>query len=320
MQKLFTILIVLLLMGTMGSQISADTFIYENGNVREGRVSDINEESLVIRLDIGGFDDRIDLVYLSQETLKMLAENPEYTQFVEPFIELPEEEIHPPQIVVKQPERMEKPEQRGGFMPTLASPVGILLLLALYVGNLFCAVEIARFRQRPVALVCGVSAILPVLGPLLFLLMPSLDHASTYHEDYEEEAHAPVDEAPAPAAAAAPAATGPGTGKSSLGLAKGNASGGSGGGLEGSVFSKDDTTFNRNFFETKFTEFFRVVPSASIRNLVLVFKTVKREYVAKRITRISGSDLHIQLLQGAKEVSVSFGEIVQVEVKNKDAK
>jgi hypothetical protein len=101
-----------------------------------------------------------------------------------------------------------------------------------------------------------------------------------------------------------------------LGLSKGGAAA-AGGGLAGAVFSKDDTTFNRSFIETKFTEFFRVVPSASIKNLVLSFKTVKREYVATRISRISGSDLHLQLQQGAKEVSLSFGEIIKIEVRNK---
>mgnify|MGYP006879295673 FL=1 len=127
-----------------------------------------------------------------------------------------------------------------------------------------------------------------------------------------------VDDTAAPGAPPAPAAPAPPSGKAGLGLSNGGAAAsGGGGGLAGTVFSKDDTNFNRNFIETKFTEFFRVVPSASIKNLVLSFKTVKREYVATRISRISGSDLHLQLQQGAKEVSLSFGEIIKIEVRNK---
>ena len=158
----------------------------------------------------------------------------------------------------------------------------------------------------------GLSAILPVIGPILFISLPGIESVSQY------DAEPLVDDTAAPGVPPAPAAPAPPSGKAGLGLSNGGAAAsGGGGGLAGTVFSKDDTNFNRNFIETKFTEFFRVVPSASIKNLVLSFKTVKREYVATRISRISGSDLHLQLQQGAKEVSLSFGEIIKIEVRNK---
>ncbi len=314
MQKIYTILALCLAVcwATPCGAAETQTFLMENGNIIEGNVSTMDEESLVIRRKIGTFTDRIDLVFLSQETLKWLKENPKYAEFVDPFIELPEDEIHPPEINVRQPERMEQPDGKATFFSTLTTPIGFLILFAFYGGNLLAAYEIAVFRGRPVALVCGLSAILPVIGPILFISLPGIESASHYDsEPVADDTGAP--EAPAPAAPAPP------SGKPGLGLAKGAAAagGGAGGGLAGAVFSKDDTNFNRNFIETKFTEFFRVVPSASIKNLVLAFKTVKREYVATRITRISGSDLHLQLQQGAKEVSLSFGEIIKIEVRNK---
>lgn len=314
MQKIYSILALCLAVcwATPCGAAETHTFVMENGNVIEGNVSDMDEESFVIRNKNGVFEKRTDLVFLSQETLKWLKEDPKYAEFVDPFIELPEDEIHPPVINVRQPERMAKPDGETTFFSTLTTPMGFLLLFAFYGGNLFAAYEIAVFRGRPVALVCGLSAILPVIGPILFISLPGIESASNYDSEPVADDGGAPEAPPAPAAPAAP------SGKPGLGLAKGMAAaGGAGGGLAGAVFSKDDTNFNRNFIETKFTEFFRVVPSASIKNLVLAFKTVKREYVATRITRISGSDLHLQLQQGAKEVSLSFGEIIKIEVRNK---
>jgi hypothetical protein len=313
MQKIYSILALCLAIcwTTPCGAAETHTFVMENGNIIEGNVSTMDEESLVIRNKSGIFTDRMDLVFLSQETLKWLKEDPKYAEFVDPFIELPEDEIHPPVINVRQPERMKQPDGKATFFSTLMTPVGFLLLFVFYGGNLFAAYEIAVFRGRPVALVCGLSAILPVIGPILFISLPGIESASHYDsEPLADEGGAP-EAPPAPAAPAAP------SGKPGLGLSKGGAAAPAGGGLAGAVFSKDDTNFNRNFIETKFTEFFRVVPSASIKNLVLSFKTVKREYVATRITRISGSDLHLQLQQGAKEVSLGFGEIIKIEVRNK---
>ncbi|MBT5926610.1 MAG: hypothetical protein HOH33_08335 [Verrucomicrobia bacterium] len=314
MQKIYSILALCLAVcwATPCGAAETHTFVMENGNIIEGNVATMDEESLVIRKKIGDFAPRTDLVFLSQDTLKWLKEDPKYAEFVDPFIELPEDEIHPPVINVRQPERMERPDGKTTFFSTLTTPIGFLLLFAFYGGNLFAAYEIAVFRGRPVALVCGLSAILPVIGPILFISLPGIENASQYDSEPISDDGGAVPEAPAPAAPVAP------SGKPGLGLAKGaGPAAAAGGGLAGAVFSKDDTNFNRSFIETKFTEFFRVVPSASIRNLVLVFKTVKREYVATRITRISGSDLHLKLQQGSKEVSLSFGEIIRIEVRNK---
>jgi len=321
MQKIYTILALWLICcwATPCQAAEPYPFTLENGNVTEGRISVMDEESMVIRRTTGTFSERIDLVYLSQDTLKYIQQHPEYIQkgyhvFVDPFIELPEEEIQPPEISVRQPERMERPDGKTTFFSTLTTPIGLLILGAIYLGNLFAAFEIAIFRGRPIPLVCGISAVLPFIGPILFISMPGIEAESSYEEPFDDGAAAAPEAAPEPAPA-------PGTpsGKPGLGLSKGGAAGagGSGGGLAGAVFTKDDTQFSRNFIETKFTEFFRVVPSPSIKNLVLAFKTVKREYVATRITRISGSDLHLQLQQGAKEVSIGFGEIVRIEVRNK---
>ncbi|MCX8108864.1 MAG: hypothetical protein N3G20_08675, partial [Verrucomicrobiae bacterium] len=80
-------------------------------------------------------------------------------------------------------------------------------------------------------------------------------------------------------------------------------------------------TFNRRFIETQFSGFFRVVPSEAEKDLVLVVRTPKKEYVGKRITRISSSEFFLQLYEaGGKEVNIGFDEVAQIIVRHKDAK
>jgi hypothetical protein len=54
--------------------------------------------------------------------------------------------------------------------------------------------------------------------------------------------------------------------------------------------------------------------------MVLVVRTAKQEYIARRISRISSSEVHLQLLRGNTEAGVPFGEISEVLVRHKDAK
>jgi hypothetical protein len=56
------------------------------------------------------------------------------------------------------------------------------------------------------------------------------------------------------------------------------------------------------------------------RDMLLVFRTPKQEYVGKRISRISMQELHLVLQSNNSEASISFSEITTVIVKHKDAK
>ncbi len=302
----------------------AETFLLENGTKYEGSLADINEDSFVVsRAEGGGYYDRTDLVYLSQETLRRLAENPDYTDFVTTYIDLPEEDMKPPEINVRPVERLPLPEERTSFFGSFASPMGILFIIAAYLGNLLAAYEVAAYRGRSSALVCGLSVILPVVTPIIFLSLPAAEGSyadvSAHEEEEveEEETAAPPPPPPPPSAPAAPGV--PQSGPAKLGLKK-SAGPAGGGAATAKVYTRSDTDFNRNFFETTFSEFFRVVPSAAIKDMVLEFKGTKKEFVAKRITRISANELHIQLVDGKKEMSLSFGEIVQVKLRHKNDK
>jgi hypothetical protein len=52
------------------------------------------------------------------------------------------------------------------------------------------------------------------------------------------------------------------------------------------------------------------------RGFALALKTGKREYIGQRITRISGTDIHMELLN-SKEQKISFREIGTVDLRPK---
>ena len=318
--KAYVGVLLLLVFGLASPSVRAEVFTLENGTTLEGTMATLDEDGFIVRLDIGEFSTRTELVYLSQETLRRLAEDPKYSELVTPFIDLPEEEMKPPEINVRQPERLERIEEPGSFLSSIGTPIGILFLIAFYAGNLLAAFEVAIYRARPPALVCGLSVILPVVTPIIFLSLPAAEGSYADHEQDEEEmveasdAGAPP---PPPPTATAGAPGVPAMGQAKLGLQKSAAGAAA---AEAKTFTRSDTDFNRHFFETTFSEFFRVVPSASIKDMVLEFKSAKKELIAKRVSRISGNEIHIQLVDGKKEESLTFGEILQVKLRHKDTR
>jgi hypothetical protein len=295
---------------------AAGEYRLANGNTLRGEIASADDEGLVVRLDIGGFSRREPWINFSQETLRELSSDPKLKEFVEPFVEPSLEQIQQARekrkIPVREvPTRLERPAEPPGFLAAFLSPIGLVLLVALLAANLYAAYEIALYRQQPVPVVCGVSFVLPVLGPIIFLALPT-----------RGEVAAPVHEVPAEVAGAAGRKT---TGMvaakpSGLSLASAEKTGPAAAALQPQVYNRGEHTFNRRFFETKFPGFFRVVPSEAEKDLVLVFKGAKNEYVGRRISRISSNELHLQLLNSSSEVSISFGELASVTVRHKDFK
>ncbi len=321
--KAYTGVLLLLLFGFLASSGSAEVYTLENGNTFEGTMATLDEDGFIVNLDIGEFSKRTELVYLSQETLRRLAENPKYTDFVTPFIDLPEEDMKPPEIIVRQPERLTLPEEKPTFFSSFTTPMGILFIIACYLGNLLAAFEVAAYRGRPAALVCGLSVILPVVTPIIFLSLPAAEGSYADHGDADEDEYEPIVDEATPATPPPPSNEGstgvPAMGQGKLGIKRG-ATPQAAAASAAKVYTRSDTDFNRHFFETNFSEFFRVVPTPAIKDMVLEFKGTKKEYVAKRVTRISANELHLRLIDGKTEMSLSFGEIVQVKLRNKNDK
>lgn len=309
--RLFRTLGLLVVLATwLASNVAAAEYKLVTGDVVRGELASATTNGIVVRLAIGGFSDRIDYARLTDETLKDLLADNRAKKFVEPFIAPPAEEKaleEAKQIPVKQPSRLERPQGKPGLVAAFSTPNGLVLLGLLYAANLYAAFHIARFRWRPVALVCGVSAILPILGPIIFLAL----HKSAASE---------LQTMPAPAAAdAAAVAMAPSTGEgnrvSSLGLAKGDAKGGADGAAK--VFKRGESTFNRRFFETQFPNFFRAVASEAEKDLVIDVSAGKSSCVATRISRISSNEIHFKTTANG-ETSVDFNQITEVTLRHKD--
>jgi hypothetical protein len=300
----------------MGHVASAAVYRLANGNILEGKFTDADEEGMVIELDAGGFSRRAPWINVSQETLRELAQDPEIREFAEPFIEPTPEELaarrERKEIIVRQvPTRFERPAELPGLFAGLLTPIGLLLLAILMGANLYAAYEVALYRQQSVPVVCMVSFFLPLLGPIIFLSLPTQSDASE-----------PAYEVPTEVAGAvARKTTGMVTAKpGGLSLAAAEKAGPGAAHSQPQVYNRGDHTFNRRFFESKFPGFFRVVPGEAEKDLVLVFKCVKNEFVGKRISRISSNELHLQLLSTGNEVSIAFNDITSVTVRHKDVK
>ncbi len=305
---------------TPTTQGAPKEFKLTDGNVLRGELASANADGFLIKLNTGGFSERYQWTKMAQETLKMLENDPQAGQFAKPFIEVAMDDasliIQRPPIkrstyVTKQvATKVELVSDKAELSSTATQPLIATILLLLFAANIYAGYEIAIFRGRPPMLVCGVSLVLPVAGPLIFLAMP------TEMQESSVGSSAPVPHdvgaPPTPAAMGVPSGT-------SLNINKGGgAPAAAAGGYPPAVYNRNDTQFDRRFFETKFTGFFRVVLGDAEKNVVFTIKTLKNEYVVRRIARITTNEMHVQLQQAsAGDIGVSFGEIVQVSIKEK---
>jgi len=178
----------------------------------------------------------------------------------------------------------------------------VVLLLIVYAANIYAGWEIGIFRQWPAAMTAAVAAFVPIVGPAIFLAMP------TRRQHVEElPVEAPVVEEVAPVIEAAPAAVVEQVAQPSL--------------PQPVVYPRGQFTFNRRFFETKFPGFFGVIRRDADRDMVLLIKSSRGQFIGHRISRIAANDLHLEVQKGqaSEEVTISFIEIQEIQLKHKDA-
>ena len=152
----------------------ADTFPLTDGTSVVGDVISYNDNGIVFRLTEDQYSQRVPWTKFSQQALKLLANNPKVRPLAEPFIETP-----PPsrekkgEIKVHEVSRLALLPKESLFGALVASSVGLVTLLLIYMANLYAAYEIAACRAQPIALVMGVAVVLPVWGRLFFSRCPS---------------------------------------------------------------------------------------------------------------------------------------------------
>jgi len=303
-----------------------------NGDILNGEVADVDQNGIVVRVKIGGFARRANWMQLTQESLKKIKRLGETDpkrygvrikgqwvgadQFAEPFIEPDESEMErnlPPGPVrgLVEPE-VPSSVQVTSKMAAYGSGGGIGLLVAIAIGSMVAGLGVAAFRESNALLAAGVSLVLPVVGPILILVKPKVEYEDDEEDEYEyEEAEAPEGATMTDTGGGAVAGMLPEAKKMSFAQAGPKQSG-----LKPQTWTRGDTRFDRSFFQNNFPNYFKVVLGAAERDMVLAIKTGKREYVGQRITRISGTDIHMELLNG-KEQKISFSEIGTVDLRAK---
>ena len=301
--------------GLLAGSAPADTFQLNNGETLVGEVlvSAANDVGVTIKVGEGDYK-KVSWENFSQADLKKFAQNKKLETFVEPYIEIThEEKAKKTEGNIKQPPRLERVAKHSLFGAFFGSGLGVLIVLLLYAANVYAAYEIAIFRARPVPLVCGVAAVLPLAGPILFLsLRTKLQAAESKWEAAPESAARASAEAVNPMQGEVPHVAG-------LKMSTEPAQAPSGP-VATTTFQRGQFTFNRRFFETRFPGFFGVVRRDADKDMVLVIKSSRGFFVGQRISRIAANDLHLEVHKGhaSEEVMIPFTEIQEVQLKPKE--
>lgn len=322
MRRFGLILISFLLLAASWAQ--AGTYTWKDGKtlVGEPEPGQAKSEGMLFRTAAG--TERIEWDKFTPDDLKLLLQedsNKSDQAVINTMIDSDTTET--PQmrsIVVTPPPTPPRPLHGSGVFGLFGSPVGFFLLLVLYGANLYAAYEIAIFRHQPVQTVCGLAAIpfFGVASPIIFISMPSKP------EPVESETFQPSKAATAAvpsavggmaeAAEAAPVEYAPQEFETPPPPPAARFP-------EPVTYSKADFSFNRRFFETKCAGFFRLVPAEADKDLVLVVKSLRGDFVARRITRVTPAELYLQIFNNdaTADEMVPFIEIAEVQIRHKDS-
>jgi ribosome maturation factor RimP len=281
---------------------AAESLTLTDGSTQAGDIVKFDDNGLMLR---GAGDAYVNVPWgkLSQDSLKHLAENPKFKPLVEVFIE-PDASARPakPEIHVGQVTRMERPARPSLFGGLFGSPVGLFLLLVLYAANLYAGYEISIVRARPAVQVIGLSAVLPIIGPVVFLAMPMKVEAPV-----EEVEHA------APAGTAAAAAQRP---PEEIQVAEASWKNDEKK-AEPQVFARGKFTFNKRFIETKFVGYFGT-PRGEALKFTMEVKTASAQFAVARIMQVSATEVIFETAQPA-QVTVPLNDIMEIKLTPKPA-
>jgi hypothetical protein len=322
-RKTFWIIFAFLLCGWLATA-NADTYQLTDGSSINGDVISVNDDGITFHTTDDKYTDRIPWSQFSQDTLKNLAKTPKIAPYAEPFIETPPPAPSQIQVTVHNVSRLDLPPKGSVISGLFSSSVGIILLLLVYAANIYAGYEVAIFRARPPSIVAGAAAFLPIIGPIIFLSMPTLMPPQTEEEMQMEAAAAQQATAAANASADMPTGAPPTEGETAPATALHIAATAPEAATAipaTQVFQRGQFTFNRRFFETKFSSFFGITRHGADKDMVLVVKTPKAQHIVERVTRISANDAFFEVAAGAgrQEVMVPFGEIQEIQLKHKNA-
>ncbi len=316
------------LLGLFLQTVRAGTYSLSSGETVSGEPISYNEAGVVLKSNDGTLQPRIAYNRFSQAALKQLTlegKSPQSSAFIEPFLqEVAQEKEQRKKIEIKEVKRIERPKGRTGLLAMFSSPLGLILFLILYAANIFAGYEIAYFRNQPFAMVCAAAAIVPVIGPLIFLCLPTQPPSNTTQiAAAEPEPEAAPQHSLPPVYSSPPAevSTGRPVATQNYGAVAEPEAAPATPVFPTVTFKKGEFAFNRRFFETKMPGFFRVVPSEADRDKVVVIRSARGEFTGRRIPNINQTELYLQVFKDnvTADEMIPFGEILEVQLKHKDA-
>ena len=315
MRRICILILGILFSGWIAAAVRAESFELTDGTTVSGEIIlPATMDGLNFRIGQGKYQ-RVPWEKFTQAALLELAKNPKLVTFVEPLIEPPEEErAKKTEIIIKPVERLQQPDKGSLFGALFHTGIGLVSLLLIYAGNIYSAYEVSVVKAQPALLVCGISAVFPVIGQIIFLCMPTRVEAA--EEKIAEQAAARE-----AATAQVQASIGASAEAAGIQIARESDAYSEAKLPETQIFARGKFTFNRRFFETKFSGFFGVVRRDAEKDLLLTVKTARGEFLVQRISRITGNEMHLEVRKGgaSQEVTVPFTEVTEVQLKHKDA-
>jgi len=279
---------------------AAETYTLTDGTSFSGDISKADDYDVMIHTTSDTFTN-IQWPRFSQDTLKQFA-GTKYAAWAEPFIQpVAGAQRAQQDIAIKPVTRMTLPDHPSVFGGMVSSSLGLFMLLILYAANLYAAFEVAVVRGKPMAAVMGLSAVLPIIGPIIFLAQPM---------KAESTEEAPLEEGmpggpPPPGAAPAP-------GQEDIQIVAAS--------WQGSqeekkpqpqVFSRGKFTLNKRFIETKFANFIGE-PKGDAKNFTMEIKTLKETIAVECIKQVGPTDAILETPNG--QVTLPFADIQEIKL------
>jgi len=300
-------------LGLTAGVFASETLTLADGSSVSGDIVKADEVGAMVHTTGEGYSTvNIQWGQLSQESLKQLAANPKYKGYVELLIApaaAPQREIqvravsNPP----KSPGELH-PSLLGGL---LHSSLGLFMLLVIYAANIYAGYEIAVVRGKSLPMVTGAAAVLPVIGPIIFLLQPMTPR----NEEAADEG-LPDDGGPAPGTPAPGAKPGGPQDEIQIVAASWQTAESEGKKPEAQVFARGKFTFNKRFIETKFAGFIGE-PKGEALKFSMEIKTAKGAISVECIKQMAAAEAILETPTG--QLALAYGDIQEIKLIPKPA-
>jgi hypothetical protein len=281
---------------------AAETLTLTDGSSQSGDIVKFDDNGLLLRA--GDVYTNLAWSKLSQDSLKHLTESPKIKPYAEVFIE-PDASSRPPppEIKVNDVTRLERPANPSLLGGLFGSPVGWFIILVLYAANLYAGFEVSVIRARPAAQVIGLSAVLPVIGPVIFLAMPMKVEAPPVEK---------IEVAPVGTAAAAAQRTPEEVEAIQVAAAASQRQERK---PEAQVYARGKFTFNKRFMETKFAGYIGE-PKGDATQFSMEIKTAQAQFAVERILQVAATDIIIETVQSG-QVTLPLTDILEIKLNPK---